>query len=407
VDLPEKSRILFVDDDPNLLEGLKRTHRPHRHVWEMTFAKSAQEALTLLAEIPVDVILTDFRMAGMSGLDLLREVKRRYPQVVRILFSGEVDQALIMQSVRVAHQFISKPCSAVTLKDRIEQTLSLREILEDDALRAMVSRIDALPSLPTLYVEILTELKSPTASIKKIGQIIAGDIAMASKILQLVNSAFFGLRQRITSPEQAVLLLGIDIVKSLVLSLQLFTRFNIPKSFFPIIKRLWQHSLNAGRLAKIISEKEGLSRENVDHAFMAGLLHDCGKLVLLSNFPEQMKTVLTDSVKSPVGVPELERLSFGVTHAQVGAYLLGLWGLPSAITTAIFFHHTPERATESAFSVLTAVYVADHIDLAPNLVLERNPIETNLDMAYLSRIGRDTHIPSWYEIARESLFASG
>lgn len=190
MDTPEKSRILFVDDDPNLLDGLKRTLRPHRHVWEMTFVNSAREALSSLEKMPVDVILTDFRMGGMSGLDLLREVKRCYPQVIRILFSGEVDQALIMQSVRVAHQFISKPCSAGMLKDRIDQTISLREILEDDALRVIVSRIDALPSLPALYGEILSELKSPTASIKKIGQIIAGDIAMASKILQLVNSAF-------------------------------------------------------------------------------------------------------------------------------------------------------------------------------------------------------------------------
>ncbi|MFH0728249.1 MAG: response regulator [Pseudomonadota bacterium] len=401
MDASEKSRILFVDDDPNLLEGLKRTLRPHRHEWEMTFAKSAREALSSLAQIPVDVILTDFRMAEMSGLDLLREVKHRYPRVIRILFSGEVDQALIMQSVRVAHQFISKPCSAATLKERIEQTISLREILEDDALRVIVSRIDALPSLPALYGDVLAELKSPTASIKTIGRIIAGDIAMASKILQLVNSAFFGLRQRITSPEQAVLLLGIDIVKSLVLSLQLFTRFNIPKSFFSVIKQLWQHSINAGRLAKLISEKEGLSPENVDHAFMAGLLHDCGKLVFLSNFPEQMKAVLTNSNNSPGSVPELERHTFGVTHAQVGAYLLGLWGLPSAITAAIAFHHTPGGTTERAFSVLAAVYIADQIDLARNLIVGEKPMESNLDMAYLFRIGRADRIPFWCELARE------
>lgn len=403
MDTPEKSRILFVDDDPNLLDGLKRTLRPHRQVWEMTFVNSAQEALSSLETLPVDVILTDFRMGGMSGLDLLREVKRRYPQVIRILFSGEVDQVLIMQSVQVAHQFISKPCSAGTLKDRIDQTISLREILEDDALRVIVSQIDALPSLPALYGEILSELKSPTASIKKIGKIIAGDIAMASKILQLVNSAFFGLRQRITSPEQAVVLLGIDIVKSLVLSLQLFTRFNIPKTFFPVIKQLWQHSINAGRLAKLISEKEGVSPEKVDQAFMAGLLHDCGKLVFFANFPEQMKAVLANSDISPESVLELEHDAFGVSHAQVGAYLLGLWGLPSAITAAISFHHSPEKTTESAFSVLTAVYVADHIDFAMYPVIGKNSMGSNLDLAYLSRIGCAKRIPSWHEMAREFL----
>lgn len=404
---PKKKLILFVDDDPNLLAGLKRILRAHRQKWEIRFVKNAPEALALLAQVPVDVILTDFRMAGMSGLDLLSEVKRRHPRVIRILFSGEVDKALIMQSVRVAHQFISKPCSATALTDRIEQTVSLREILEDDALRAIVSQIDALPSLPALYGEIMTELNSPSASIKKVGQIIAGDIAMASKILQLVNSAFFGLRQRITSPEQAVLLLGIDIVKALVLSLQLFTRFNIPRNFIPCVTRLWQHSLNAGRLAKRISEKEGLSRENANHAFMAGLLHDCGKLVLIANFPEQMKAVLANSLESPAGGLELERQAFGVTHAQVGAYLLGLWGLPSVITAAIFFHHTPGRTMENAFSVLTAVYIADQIDMAPEAAEAGTSVEESLDRVYLSRMGREKRVPSWHEIAREMASASG
>jgi HD-like signal output (HDOD) protein len=384
---PGKKRILFVDDEPHLLAGLKRILRSRRKEWEISFVQSGTEALKSLAAMPFDVILTDFRMAGMNGLELLKDVKARHPQVVRIFFSGEVDQGLIMESVKVAHQFISKPCNAETLKEKIEQTISLRHILEDEAIRAIVSEIDSLPSLPTLYSEIMAELSSPTSSIKKIGHIISGDIAMTSKILQLVNSPFFGLRRRVTSPDQAVLLLGMDIVKSLVLSLQIFSQFSMPKVFSPTVSGLWEHSLATGKLAKQIAANEHLSKEFEDQSFMAGMLHDCGKLVLLANFPEQMQTVLTESRDTQASELDLEEKVFGVTHAPVGAYLLGLWGLPAAITSAISYHHSPGQSPENAFSVLTAVHVANHLEHSPKPVADKPAASDTLDTAYLSQVG--------------------
>lgn len=404
---PVKRRLLFVDDDPHLLAGLKRILRPRRREWEMAFAQSGPDALSLLANDAFDAILTDFRMAGMSGLELLGEVKIRHPEVIRILFSGEVDQSLIMRSVRVAHQFISKPCAADALKQKIDQTFCLRHVLEDPALRAIVSKIDALPSLPALYGDIIAELRSPDASIKKVGRIIACDIAMASKILQLVNSAFFGLRQRITSPEQAALLLGLDTVKSLVLSVQIFTQFNIPQSFFPVITKLWRHSLNTGKLTKLIALREGLAKESVDHAFMAGLLHDCGKLVLMANFPGKMKTIISRRPGTSSEYLQLEQLAFGVTHGQVGAYLLGLWGLPQPIVDAICLHHTPGETPYDNFSALTAVHIANHMDPLPESPADENVLETRLDMAYLSRLGRAKSIETWLKIAEEAQPSEG
>lgn len=389
---PLKRRLLFVDDDPHLLAGLKRILHPRRQEWKIAFAQSGPDALSLLANDAFDAILTDFRLAGMSGLELLSEVKIRHPDMIRILFSGEVDQSLIMRSVRVAHQFISKPCAPDALKQKIDQTFCLRQVLEDPALRAIVSKIDALPSLPALYGEIIAELKSPNASIKKVGQIIARDIAMTSKILQLVNSAFFGLRQRITSPEQAVLLLGLDTVKALVLSVQIFTQFNIPALFHPVITKLWRHSLNTGKLAKLIALSEGLSKESVDHTFMAGLLHDCGKLILMANFPKKMKTIISRQPGTSSEYLQLEQLAFGVTHGQVGAYLLGLWGLPRTIVNAICLHHSPGDTPYDNFSVLTAVHIADHLDPL---------LESGLDMAYLSRLGLSQSVSTWLKIAEE------
>jgi len=381
-----KPRILFVDDEPHLLTGLKRIFRSRRNEWEIAFAPNGTDALKFLAVKQFDVILTDFRMAGMNGLDLLKEVKNKYPQIVRIFFSGEIDQKLIMASVRVAHQFISKPCNAEALKEKIEQTISLRHILEDEALRAIISKIDSLPSLPAMYNEIMEELKSPYASMKKIGEIISSDIAMTTKILQLVNSAFFGLRRQVTSPEQAVLLLGLDIIKSLVLSVQIFSQFTMPKIFLPTVSGLWTHSLATGRLAKEIAVAEKQSKEFEDQAFMAGVLHDCGKLVLLSNFPEKMQSLIKESRETEVSELTLEQKAFGVTHASVGAYLLGLWGLPLVITSAISFHHTPGESPDNSFSVPTVVHVANHLEHAPGPLPEEPAASDTLDIEHLSQL---------------------
>lgn len=383
----QKRNILFVDDEPNLLNGLKRSLHAYRHLWDIAFAGDGAEALSYMDKAPVDVILTDFRMAGMTGLALLQEVKTRHPQIIRIIFSGEVDKSLIMKSVKIAHQFISKPCRADHLKEKIEQTISLRHVLEDEALRSILTRIDSLPSLPTLYGEILAELRAPSPSIRKVGRIITSDIAMSSKILQLVNSAFFGLRHRITSPEQAALLLGLDTVKSLVLSLQIFTQFDIPKVFYPLVAQLWRHSLHTGQLAKKITETESRSRETADHAFMAGLLHDCGRLVMLASFPQEMKAIMEQTPGTQIEFLALEQATFGVTHAQIGAYLLGLWGIPSPITQAIALHHTPGTANDTAFTALTAVHVADFLDHHPQGVTDAAIAAEGVDLAYLARIG--------------------
>lgn len=384
----EKRSILFVDDEPNLLVGLKRSLHAYRNLWDMAFVAGGAEALAFMDQEPVDVILTDFRMAGMTGLELLEEVKTKHPQVIRILFSGEVDKSLIMKSVKIAHQFISKPCRADRLKEKIDQTISLRHVLEDDALRSILTRIDSLPSLPALYGEILAELREPSPCIGKVGQIIASDLAMSSKILQLVNSAFFGLRQRVTSPERATLLLGIDTVQSLVLSFQIFSQFDLSKTFHSQAAQLWRHSLNTGQLAKNIAQKETQSREAAEHAFMAGLLHDCGRLVMLASFPQEMTAIMDQKPSNPIEFLKLEQAAFGVSHAPIGAYLLGLWGIPSPITHAIALHHTPGAANEDSFSVLTAVHVADFFEHCGQAGGSGGGIaDAALDSAYLARIG--------------------
>lgn len=207
-----KLSVLFVDDEPHVLQGLQRMMRSMRQEWEIITAGGGLEALDLLSRKPVDVVVTDMRMPGMDGTQLLNEIKNSYPQIVRIILSGQSDREMILKSVRPAHQYLAKPCNDEILKSTIERSCWLRDLLADNSLKQLISRIDSLPSLPTLYLEILRELESPYSSMQKIGEIISRDIGMTAKILQMVNSAFFGFRRHIASPAEAAELLGLETI---------------------------------------------------------------------------------------------------------------------------------------------------------------------------------------------------
>jgi HD-like signal output (HDOD) protein len=214
----------------------------------------------------------------------------------------------------------------------------------------------------------------------------------------LVNSAFFGLRQQVTTAEKAVALLGIETVKSLVLSVQIFSQFSHWKDFKTEVSRLWAHSVATGQLAKQIAAAEQTTREIQDQSFMAGLLHDCGKLVLMDNFPGRMKAVIAECRKSDAGELALERQIFEVTHASVGGYLLGMWGLPDPVISAIYLHHTPSLAADKTFSALPAVHIANHLNRGPMPPPEAPTASDTLDTDYLSKMGWMDHWARWRDI---------
>lgn len=226
MDAVAKRRILFVDDEPLVLKGLQRMLRGMRGDWEMYFIDSAPKALAILDKYRFDAVVTDMRMPEMDGAQLLNEVMRTHPDVVRIVLSGEMDQEMILKTVRSSHQYLNKPCEPEVLKLTLKRAFALRSLLNDDRLKKSVAGIDSLPSLPTLYLEIMEELQSPNSSFKKIGAIISRDIGMTAKILQMVNSAYFGLCRKIGRAEEAVGYLGMETVKSLVLSAKIFSQFD-------------------------------------------------------------------------------------------------------------------------------------------------------------------------------------
>src|SRR5579863_1012724 len=333
-------RVLFVDDDQHILDGLQRMLRPHRAEWDMAFAQGSEAALAMLACAPFDAIISDMRMPGMDGAALLEEVRKLYPQVVRIILSGYVDLQATFRAVPVAHQFLLKPCDVGTLRVAIGRACSLQSILNDLHLVSAVGTMADLPSAPRVYSALTEALANPESSLQDVASIVEQDVGISAKVMQLVNSAFFGLARNISTVQHAVTYLGINVLQSLVATAEAFRVFpqnQKIEGFF--IDEFQAHSQLTARIAAMFP----LPKHLADSAAMASLLHDVGKLVAASRLPERFGKAIALALEHGEPLYKAEQELYGVSHAEVGAYLLGLWGLPSFVTEAVAHHHQPGR----------------------------------------------------------------
>ncbi|HZR99600.1 MAG TPA: response regulator [Chloroflexota bacterium] len=398
-------RILFVDDEPQMLSGLQRLLRPQRHEWDMTFAAGGEQALVALAETPCDVIVTDMRMPGMDGVTLLEQVKTQWPQMVRIVLSGYTELEATLRTVPVAHQFLTKPCDPDRLKEVVERACALQSLLGGDALRATIAQMGDLPSQPGVYLALAEALADPATSMADVARLVEQDIAMSAKCLQLVNSAFFGLGRRVTSVQQAVSYLGTDMLKALVFTVEVFHAFQPAGAAGGFdLEALQRHSLLVARLAtKLLA-----GRQPADDAFVAGMLHDVGKLVLVTRLPEQAAAIAAGAAQTGRPWHVMEEEVLGVTHAEIGAYLLGLWGLPQQTVEALAYHHTPARLPRNEFDVLAAVYVADVLIDEQTVAQGLGAAELSgpLDEEFLGALGVAEQVPAWRALAAELIQAT-
>ncbi len=390
-----KKQIVFVDDEAMVLDGLRRMLRGMRDEWDMVFLDSGDRALAHLAAHPVDVVVSDMRMPGMNGAQLLNEVMTRHPKTVRLILSGHADKDLILQCVGSTHQYLAKPCDADALKATVVRASNLAGTLQNEALRRLVGQMSRLPSIPTLYTEIVEKANEPDALLEDVAGIIARDPGMTAKILKLVNSAFFGLRRELSSTAEAVSYIGLDTIKSLVLSLHAFAQFDHVRAPGFTIESLWSHSLSVAAWARHIAVCEEADRRDADRAFTAGLLHDIGKLVLAANLPDQFGEALRFASERKMELFTAETQVFGADHADVGGYLLGLWGLPVPVVEAIALHHHPERAVRPAFGPLTVVHAANV--LATTGSGGAGDSTPHLNHEYIDTLGMAGRVSTWRE----------
>ncbi len=390
-------RILFVDDEPNVLSGIRRMLRPQRNEWTTEFAESGADALATLAKAPYDVIVSDMRMPGMTGDQLLGEVRTRYPHMVRIILTGQCDKESGLRALRVAHRMLNKPCDPEELKLTVASTCALHNLLAAESIVAIVNRLDSLPSVPALYTKVVAELDSPEPSLDQVASLISGDIAMLTKILHVSNSALFGFRSQVSNARQAVALLGTETLRTLVLAVGLFSAFKSEDDRKAPHDTLWIHSQATSVVAKAIAKTETTDPILIENAAVAGLLHDVGKLVFQDCMPEKYREALRAEAPAEEFVWERERRLFGASHAEVGAYLLRLWGLPNPIVEAAAWHHRPSECQAPGFSPLVAVHCADLLTKE-----QEDHVEGTLDTAYLARLGLAERWPAWQALAEQS-----
>jgi len=385
-------RLLFVDDDAMVLAGLRRALHDMRAEWQVSFASSGQDALDVMAKDPFDAVITDMRMPAMDGAELLERIKDRHPEVIRIVLSGQSEKEAMLRSIVPAHQYLAKPCDIRDLKVRLGQAFAARDLVREPSIAAAIARLRSVPSLPAIYNQLTAALRSETTSLWQIEEIIAKDVGMAAKILQLANSAFIGVHGRVLSLRQAVSLIGVDTVRTLALTIHVFSRFDRVSSVAAQVASLWEHSVRVASLAQRIAMAESGEKAMAEECFAAGLLHDLGKVILLGERPaayNEMQTRVTAGCE--IGIEDLEVELLGCSHAQLGAYLLSIWGLPVSLVHAVAFHHRPSDVIESGFSALTAVHCADVLaHTAPDGLAK-----IALDRDYMDRLGLGARMDEW------------
>ena len=395
-----KNKILFVDDDTEILALLKAKLSPMQYEWDIHLAEGGRPAIALLQRSTFDVIVSDLLMPGIDGISLLNAVMKKYPSTIRIVLSGASDEEIKLKSVNQSHQFLAKPIEIVELKSTILRALTLRGQLTNKTLTDLVGKISSLPRLSSLYLELIKEVQSPDSKLSTIGAIISKDVGMTAKILQLVNSSYFGIRTRVSSTQHAARLLGVETIKILVLTHDVFSKYEHINLGSFSLSTLMEHSQKVGLFARLITKNENSEESLVNDALVSGMLHDVGKIVLAKNFPKQYSKIQESAKHYTTPLWQIEEETFGASHAEVGAYLLSLWRLPSPVIEAVAYHHQPTRCSHQMFSPLTSVHVAnvlEHKGLKQQTGINKHKAR-KIDDEYLNALGLTENLESWREI---------
>ena len=354
-----KKRICFVGFSGHDLELLQSALLRVKGIWACELFTDGAAALLAMGAGNVDVVVAKAGKNSMDSAEFMHQAAALQPRAVRFIVGDLVEQELIINCIGATHQFIAEPCKPQDLISAIQRGLALDSFISSDQIRALAPKLRRMPSLPSAYFEVLKQVESSSATIQSVGEVILRDPALTARLLQMVNSSAFALAQKVTDPMEAMSWLGLETVKSLVLCLQVFAQDDAAKQAGISLDELWEHSAVVAKMAHDITLFQTGDKLLASDAFTAGLLHDVGRIVIASNLPkEYAETVkVAKEQKRPLHVQEAAQ--FGVHHAQIGAYLMGLWGMPAALVEAVAMHHTPSRTPARDFSLLTAVHVAD------------------------------------------------
>lgn len=359
--------------------------------YEVFTAGGGKEGLKFLAETPVDIVVSDLVMPEMNGHEFMTEVAREHPESMRIVISAHQDQLTVAQCLMFGHRYFNKPFDLKNLAAVLKRICHLKHQVGSEKLKKVVSGLGALPTPPRIYLRLTEALNSAFTSMDEIGGIVEEDAGLTLKLLQIANSAYFGVARKVITPMDAVQIVGIEILRGLVLCLHAFKFYQTKPVKSVSTADLWEHSFRTAQAARRLAKFENLKEAQCEEAFVSGLLHDIGKLVMAANADADYQLVIKRSREEGIPGEQAEQEIFGATHAQVGAYLLGLWGLPEPVVSTVELHHSLSAVASKGFTPVSAIHVAQYLEPAPGT-------PSRLDTAYLKQIGVESHIPEWQTI---------
>jgi HD-like signal output (HDOD) protein len=382
-------RILLVDAAPAALAQLQQALQVLRPQWQTASANSARAAMVALSQRRFDAVISDIGGAALDGSELLALVRDGYPNVVRLCLSDHSDDDAFLRAVPVTHQFFGKPCNVENLCEVLERICSLRDILRSGAIQQLIGNLKALPATPQTFQALSEAIARPNAHVAGIAQIVSADTALSVKVLQLANSAYYRRGAPVTSIQAAISYAGLEMIKSLALSACVFSALDASPNAVKRLQDLQGRSLRKAHFARMLLRES----RHADEAFTAALLLDIGQAVLALSAPQKFEQMIELARTSGRAWHEVEPEVFGAAHPEVGAYLLGLWGLPLDLIEAVAYHHAPSRVQHAHTSVLAAVHVADAVVDAtadrPAKLLDR------LDASFVARTGVSRCLTAW------------
>ena len=387
-------KLLFAPADSRTSKAWESALYSYKDTWEAHVVLDGAAAHKQLGEMEWDAVVS--HLASESGTSLLIKARECFPEAVRI---GVVTPGRLRSPhPSFVHQVVAEPLDFKELKVAVERSCRLRDLLRGERICQIVGELGELPSAPSVYLELVEKLNRQETSIGEIAEIIEGDVGTSARLLQLVNSIIFRTTREIVTVKMAASFLGLDVIKNVVLSMEAFQAFQkIPTIPGFSLDELQAHC----RLTAAIAGRMQLSNDVRDAAIVGALLHDIGKLVLAYKMPDRFARLVAHAEAEQKPLYQAEEELWGITHAEVGAYLLGLWGLPLRVTEAIAYHHAPSTVPHQRFDGLAALYVA-------NLLAHEHEGDANeraWDLAFLESVGVVGRLPDWKAMAREMALA--
>ena len=353
-------KLLVVDDQRSFLQSYERAFFDSPIT--VFAAVDPETALKILGEEEIDIVVADFRMPGMNGVLFLKQVKSLHPTVHRVLSSGFLDRTIVQRflSTGSVSTFIAKPWEDRFLVEKIGHIINVKRRLSEGRLLELINSIESLPTLPGIYEELLEAVESEK-SMQEIADVLRKDPAVATSVLHVVNSAFFG-RENVTSVRDAAVELGIEVIKDIVLSAALVGKGQWNQAQMDSLKNVFLHSFMVNKYVPPVHRV--IYRTAPEGLPSAGIVHDIGKILMLAHLFDRYQSVCEYQVQNAETTfwASEHALGFeGNSHAELGAYLLDWWNFPEVMVEVALFHHCPEHAHTEYQQILAATHHTDRI----------------------------------------------